>query len=187
MLVFCHWFLQLLLVIFISCARIIFVYASSQWEMTLHCNVISHWWGACTKTIRLWRITPKPWESLTRTRKYLSDIVHWCNSWWYFQTSSNFGTGVYSSRCYDQPFSLFIKKKWLWLHKKNKWKLHLQSYISEVAIVYLDILRPEQNGQHFADMILFEYKFFPLLSTPAILNEYIALNSKLEVLFMRGS
>ena len=26
-----------------------FVYVTSQWEMTLHCNVISHWLGTCTK------------------------------------------------------------------------------------------------------------------------------------------
>ena len=26
-----------------------FMYAPSQWEMTLHCNVISHWLGISTK------------------------------------------------------------------------------------------------------------------------------------------
>ena len=26
-----------------------FVYVPSQWETTLHCNVVSHWLGACTK------------------------------------------------------------------------------------------------------------------------------------------
>ena len=28
---------------------IIFMNAPNQWEMTFHCNVISHWLGACTK------------------------------------------------------------------------------------------------------------------------------------------
>ena len=27
------------------------VHVPSQWEMVLHCNVISHWWGAYTKMI----------------------------------------------------------------------------------------------------------------------------------------
>ena len=26
-----------------------FVYVPSYWETTLHCNVVSHWLGACTK------------------------------------------------------------------------------------------------------------------------------------------
>ena len=26
-----------------------FVYAPSQWEIMLHCNVVSHWLGTCTK------------------------------------------------------------------------------------------------------------------------------------------
>ena len=30
-----------------------FVYASIQWETTLHCNVVSHWMGAYTKWFRL--------------------------------------------------------------------------------------------------------------------------------------
>ena len=29
--------------------RDLFVYATSQWETTLHCNVVSHWLGAYTK------------------------------------------------------------------------------------------------------------------------------------------
>ena len=32
-----------------SYPRVHFVYAPSQWETTLHCNVVSHWLGAYTK------------------------------------------------------------------------------------------------------------------------------------------
>ena len=32
-------------------SRIVFVHAPHQWEMTLQCNVISHWLGAYTKMI----------------------------------------------------------------------------------------------------------------------------------------
>ena len=34
-----------------------FVYAPSQWEMTLHCNVASHWLGTYTK----WSLWVKVW------------------------------------------------------------------------------------------------------------------------------
>ena len=37
-----------------------FVFASSQWEMMLHCNVISHWLGAYTKWTLLWRTGNNP-------------------------------------------------------------------------------------------------------------------------------
>ena len=32
-------------------AGIIFLHAPIQWETTLHCNVVSHWLGPCTKMI----------------------------------------------------------------------------------------------------------------------------------------
>ena len=31
-----------------------FVYAPSQWEMMLQCNIVSHWLGACTKWSQSW-------------------------------------------------------------------------------------------------------------------------------------
>ena len=31
-----------------------FVHAPNHWETTLHCNVVSHWLGACTKWSLLW-------------------------------------------------------------------------------------------------------------------------------------
>ena len=35
-----------------------FVYVPSQWEMTLQCNVVSHWLGAYTKcSLGLWALT----------------------------------------------------------------------------------------------------------------------------------
>ena len=43
------------------------VYASSQWEMTLHCNVISHWLGAYTEwpcLVRSSGILPDPWFNI---------------------------------------------------------------------------------------------------------------------------
>ena len=36
-----------------------FVYAPSQWQMTLHCNVVSHWLGAYTK----WSLFQPPWDN----------------------------------------------------------------------------------------------------------------------------
>ena len=36
-----------------------FVYVPSQWETTLHCNVVSHWLGAYTKWSMLFRIVSK--------------------------------------------------------------------------------------------------------------------------------
>ena len=36
-----------------------FVYAPSQWEMKLHCNITSHWLGICTKwSLHIWMIKP---------------------------------------------------------------------------------------------------------------------------------
>ena len=35
--------------IWMSCYRNHFVLAPSQWEMTLRCNVVSHWLSGCTK------------------------------------------------------------------------------------------------------------------------------------------
>ena len=34
-----------------------FVYAPSQWETTLHCNVVSHWLGANTIGFSVWQAT----------------------------------------------------------------------------------------------------------------------------------
>ena len=41
-----------------------FVYAPSQWEMMLHCNVISNWLGPYTK------LSLKPWEKFKSKHKY---------------------------------------------------------------------------------------------------------------------
>ena len=42
-----------------------FVYAASQWETTLHCNVVSHWLGAYTKCSLQWPV------SYSSSRQYL--------------------------------------------------------------------------------------------------------------------
>ena len=47
--IFCHAFEKVLQTVLQWLSRDHFVNASSQWEMTLHCNVISHWLGAYTK------------------------------------------------------------------------------------------------------------------------------------------
>ena len=47
------------------------VYASSQWETTLHCNVISHWIGAYAK----WSQGIQFCNHITHDNAYLN---HWC-------------------------------------------------------------------------------------------------------------
>ena len=54
-----------------------FVYASSQWETTLHCDVVSHWLGACGGG---WN--PSLWMTMTRLYRKL-------NSYWWSSDAIN--------------------------------------------------------------------------------------------------
>ena len=46
-----------------------FVDASGQWEMTLHCNIVCHWLGACTKCLMPWAGYHQLWD-IGKLRKY---------------------------------------------------------------------------------------------------------------------
>ena len=57
----CYWLHGQIIALCISYTycRVHFVYAPSQWETTLHCNVVSHWLGAYTKwSLRYHQIFP---------------------------------------------------------------------------------------------------------------------------------
>ena len=49
-----------------------FVYAPSQWEATLLCNVVSHWLGANTK----WSLEQSRLEAMTHTWRHRYDSAH---------------------------------------------------------------------------------------------------------------
>ena len=64
-----------------------FVYAPSQWETTLQCNVVSHWLGAYTKLSlnQCWGFNSPPWgltfcamEDLNEIFELISVIDGWC-------------------------------------------------------------------------------------------------------------
>ena len=52
-----------------------FVYMPSQWEMMLHCNVVSHWLGACTK----WSLSLNSQHD-SFTALFISGCVEGCHS-----------------------------------------------------------------------------------------------------------
>ena len=57
-----------------------FVCASSQWETTLHCNVVSHWLGVYTK----WSLNLAVYPI-----KYADSFVVFCFLWLYHQSSTD--------------------------------------------------------------------------------------------------
>ena len=51
-----------------------FVYAPSQWETTLQCNVVLHWLGACTRDFVY---APSQWE----TTLHCNVVPHWVGAY----------------------------------------------------------------------------------------------------------
>ena len=118
-----------------------FVYAPSQWETTLHCNVVSHWLGAYTK----WSLC------IIATRLQPIDRVH-IN----FETASvGFSPRVAYQHDWEKPLSKSINQWWpnLLPHGCNT-RLRTMRPRSEVNKEYIIFFLPSGFQKYWAPFSL---------------------------------